>query len=150
MYVYLTPYPYQQLLCHCPRAYVRCNMDICAMYIALSKCNMRLRIAFQLAPSKPTSMLIHPNWSGQRVCPNYRGSRMHPNCWGSPMHPSGRGSSMHPNGWGSRAWPGQGKRCAWASPSWLVLKTSRQIEMQHVFYIACNKHITRAICIHLG
>ena len=32
------------------------------------------------------------------------------------------GSRVYPNGQGSWARPGRGKRCAWASPSWLALR----------------------------
>jgi hypothetical protein len=37
------------------------------------------------------------------------------------------GSRVYPNGQGSWAHPGQGRRCAWALPSWLALLTQPQI-----------------------
>ncbi len=107
--------------------------------------------------TNPTPPQMRPIWLGQQVYSNHQGSRMHPNYRGSRVHPNNRGSWMHPNGGASRVWPGWGRRCAGALPSWLALcapglgfarlKTSRQIEMQHVFYIAlqhacytCNMH----------
>jgi hypothetical protein len=126
------------------------------MHIAHVKCKMGGISCISIGPNETTHLNLitnprtplqmHPTWLGQRVHPNHWGSRMHPNYWGSRVHPNSQGSWMHPNGRGSQAWPGWGSRCALASPSRLVLhargsgfarlKTSRQTEMQYVFYTA--------------
>ncbi len=66
----------------------------------------------------------------------------------------------------SQAGPGQGRKCTWALPLWPTLhacslgfarlQTNRQIEMQHIFYIAlqyayytCNAHIAQIYVLHL-
>jgi hypothetical protein len=91
---------------------------------------------------------------------------MHLNYQDSQVRPNGQGSRMHPNGQGSWAWPGWGRRCVRALPLQLALctrgsgfaklKTSRQIEMQHVFYIAMqyeyytyNMHNAQISILHL-